>query len=573
MNGEEDTAEYWLYPSDSISDDAALDTLAEVYAKVEEYTRTYVWTRDKFNLKVEHLPYSPDRDGIASWCLAGKTYYGENVMDEWFIVSLLVEITKTFTGLVARIIDTDGEILLIQAADSLPAWAGEPDLASGRVYLHQGRVHLLPVCRDPASVSPIPGVTPPPPVCARVVTSYPSLSLASDKVQAAIRDKLGGMPGPGSQGVADNHHVTNVMLPRAVVTLLSRDVGFLSRIVTAVNERDPIDMRRARSMTLVRPEGMTRSSVRFSRCLYAMVTSTKVTPARASGWDIGQDKEKTLGFKLCLGLEILLARKKRDAATPEQSLKENKEWGKFLGRLKASNYFRGEMEGSHVYKKLEQDAMTFFLESIEEHTMETNINEAFQDCLNTPSEQSSIANSPVIGPPVDSEDSEQWLEMTPEMLDSMLEAQFGISKEKSEAQNIPDEVNKFLNKVSDMAGVEHEQDGIKFDPENLVDSMKKLLSDMNKEGGTKLFDSDEDGDSEDDDDEGTEDHVMQDYMAKLGEEIPKDTDDLDKPLDIDSNVLSNLLQSYSEELGHGPVSSLFQSMRVNPGRKDTSQKS
>ena len=96
---------------------------------------------------------------------------------------------------------------------------------------------------------------------------------------------------------------------------------------------------------------------------------------------------------------------------------------------------------------------------------------------------------------------------------------------------------------------------------------------MNKEGGTKLFDSDEDGDSEDDDDEGTEDHVMQDYMAKLGEEIPKDTDDLDKPLDIDSNVLSNLLQSYSEELGHGPVSSLFQSMRVNPGRKDITQKS
>ena len=45
-------------------------------------------------------------------------------------------------------------------------------------------------------------------------------------------------------------------------------------------------------------------------------------------------------------------------------------------------------------------------------------------------------------------------------------------------------------------------------------------------------------------------------------------DDLDKPLDIDQNVLSNLLQSYSEELGHGPVSSLFQSMKVNPGRKD-----
>ena len=572
-DSEEDTAEYWLYPTDLVAEEAALDTLAEVYSKVEEFTRNYVWTRDKFNLKVEHLPYSPDRDGIPCWCLSGKTYYGENVMDEWFIVSLLMEITKTFTSLVARIIDTDGEILLIQAADSLPAWAGEPDLASGRVYLHQGRVHLLPVCSDPASVTPIPGVTPPPPVCARVIASYPSLSLASDQVQAAIRDKLSGMPGPKSRGVSDNHHVTNVMIPRAVATLLSRDVSFLSRIVTAVNERDPIDMRKARSMTRVRPEVMTRSSVRFSRCLYAMVTSTKVTPARASGWDIGQDKEKSLGFKLCLGLEILLARKKRHSETPVESLKENKEWVKFLERLRANNYFRGEMEGSQVYKKLEQDAMKFFSESLEENTKEMNIDEAFHECLNNPPDSTSdSAKSAVIGPPVDKEDSEQWLEMTPEILDSMLEAQFGISKEKSEAQNIPDEVNKFLNKVSDMAGVEHEQDGIKFDPENLVDSMKKLMSEMDKESGSKLFDSDEDEDS-DEDDLGTEDHVMQDYMAKLGEEIPKDTDDLDKPLDIDSNVLSNLLQSYSEELGHGPVSSLFQSMRVNPGRKDTVQQS
>ena len=567
MNGEEDTAEYWLYPTTLLPEEAAVDTLAEVYAKVEEFTRNYVWTRDKFNLKVEHLPYSPDKDGISCWCLSGKTYYGENVMDEWFIVSLLVEITKTFAGLVVRIIDTDGEILLIQAAESLPTWAGEPDLASGRAYLHQGRVHLLPVCGDPGSVTPIPGVTPPPPMCARVVTAYPSLSLASDKVQAAIRDKLSGMPGTQSRGVRDNHHVTNVTLPQAVVTLLSRDVGFLSRIVTAVNERDPIDMRRARSMTKVRPEVMTRCSVRFSRCLYAMLSGTKVTPARASGWDIGQDKEKSLGFKLCLGLEILTARKKRDCGTSEQSMKENKEWVKFLGRLKAKNYFRGEMEGSLVYKKLEQDALKFFSESIEENTIEMNIDDAFQECVNTPS-PCDLAKSAVIGPPVASDDSEQWLEMTPEMLDSMLEAQFGISKEKTEAQNIPEEVNKFLNKVSDMAGVEHEQDGIKFDPENLVDSMKKLMSDMEKEGGSKLFESDEDDDS-DVDEEGVEDHAMQDYMAKLGEEIPKDTDDLDRPLDIDSNVLSNLLQSYSEELGHGPVSSLFQSMRVNPGKKET----
>ena len=77
-------------------------------------------------------------------------------------------------------------------------------------------------------------------------------------------------------------------------------------------------------------------------------------------------------------------------------------------------------------------------------------------------------------------------------------------------------------------------------------------------------------DSESDDsDDGIEDPIMMDYLSKLDSEVPKEEDDINRPLDIDQNVLSNLLQSYSEELGHGPVSSLFQSMRVNPGRKDT----
>ena len=89
MNGEEDTVEYWLYPI-GVASEAALDTLALVYAKIEEYTRNYVWTRDKFNLKVESLPPYTRKKDDTSWCLSGKTYYGENVMDEWFIVSLLI---------------------------------------------------------------------------------------------------------------------------------------------------------------------------------------------------------------------------------------------------------------------------------------------------------------------------------------------------------------------------------------------------------------------------------------------------------------------------------------------------
>merc|ERR1711915_914023 len=132
------------------------------------------------------------------------------------------------------------------------------------------------------------------------------------------------------------------------------------------------------------------------------------------------------------------------------------------------------------------------------------------------------------------------------------------------SQNIPEEVNKFLNKISDMTGVEHDQDEIKFEADNLVSSMKKLLADMNQESKTPLFESDED--DSDMSDEGEDDPIMREYMSELKTELPTE-DDLDKPLNVDANILSNLLQSYSEELGHGPASSLFQSMKINPGKK------
>merc|ERR1719153_398221 len=69
------------------------------------------------------------KDEGDAWHLAGKTEYGDNVLDEWFVVSLLKHVTVEVPSLVARITDNDGEILLIEAASVLPCWAGEPSVA------------------------------------------------------------------------------------------------------------------------------------------------------------------------------------------------------------------------------------------------------------------------------------------------------------------------------------------------------------------------------------------------------------------------------------------------------------
>lgn len=66
--------------------------------------------------------------------LYGITFYGDNIEDEWFIVYLLQEISKSVTDLVVRVVDSDGEFLLIEAADYLPSWAN-PERCEKRVSI------------------------------------------------------------------------------------------------------------------------------------------------------------------------------------------------------------------------------------------------------------------------------------------------------------------------------------------------------------------------------------------------------------------------------------------------------
>lgn len=64
--------------------------------------------------------------------LYGISYFGDNIQDEWFIVSLLFHLTREVSGLIIRTCDSDGEFLLIEAAENLPQWAN-PETCEQRV--------------------------------------------------------------------------------------------------------------------------------------------------------------------------------------------------------------------------------------------------------------------------------------------------------------------------------------------------------------------------------------------------------------------------------------------------------
>lgn len=66
--------------------------------------------------------------------LYGISYVGDNIQDEWFIVSLLFHLTREILGLVVRCCDSDGEFLLIEAAEHLPEWAN-PEVCEQRVSI------------------------------------------------------------------------------------------------------------------------------------------------------------------------------------------------------------------------------------------------------------------------------------------------------------------------------------------------------------------------------------------------------------------------------------------------------
>lgn len=64
--------------------------------------------------------------------LHGLTNYGDSIEDEWLIVYILRQLSNQFSNLWIKVVDTDGEFLLIEAANALPRWLN-PEIADNRV--------------------------------------------------------------------------------------------------------------------------------------------------------------------------------------------------------------------------------------------------------------------------------------------------------------------------------------------------------------------------------------------------------------------------------------------------------
>ena len=135
---EDDTVRYEVHPLD----DSDIDQLqATVTRRLNEWSDKHAW-RDAgapcYNLK-----------GCKAHLAAQITI--SDLDDEWLLVSLLAELTR-IQRVACRETDSDGEFLLVDAADHLPDWL-EPESAVGRTWLVGGAVAV--VLHEPGGPLPL----------------------------------------------------------------------------------------------------------------------------------------------------------------------------------------------------------------------------------------------------------------------------------------------------------------------------------------------------------------------------------------------------------------------------------
>ncbi|KAL2203639.1 SGT1-domain-containing protein [Sarocladium strictum] len=268
----------------------------------QDLTKDYIWQREDFNLELK-------TEGGLTY-LYGITDYGDAVEDEWLIVYIIRELSRTHTSLWARIADADGEFLLVEAANVLPRWIS-PEIDRNRVWIHDGQLRIIPIDEESAPKTENLSLSH---AINFIMTKSPSL-VHSSFVEEEAFYRLGKYPAQ----IADSIHHSMVTIPRRLAFVIHSVPRAIAAAVEAFYLRDPISLKPilAASGSLVFPPvDMVTVSVRFSKVLFAQLRSQRFnTPPM---WESAMKKNEgpgnevalarlETGMKLTCGFEMLAA--------------------------------------------------------------------------------------------------------------------------------------------------------------------------------------------------------------------------------------------------------------------------
>lgn len=377
------------------------------------------------------------------------------------------------------------------------------------------------------------------------IRQNPQLYKSSDAIIECIKQRF------ADSKPEQSVHRTTVYLPVAAAWILKNDPQIISAAIRAFCNRDTIDMKSCRAMKHFPPEMRVYTQIKFTRCLYAMLTYQNYNPDKRIGWNIPHKNHQTykahnLGMKIACGLEILASQAHGDG----DDVDGEKNWHIFLDRLKKNGYFGDDIEHSKGYCQRLEKAKEYFKIFSENHTSHTitiaqEINKQLRNLDLTNESFDDQQQYDASG-----DDTDNWLNISPDDLDKMLAQRYGIKKtlrtedggnDLDEACDLGENLEKFLNQKSEFDGVDYRpifsqpankvktvnENAIDFNPDAFQNHLKEMLDFVIPEDD---FDSHSDSMSDFDDDaidRNIQSLLSGEAKTANGQSTSKDDDDDD----------------------------------------------
>ncbi|KAG8742893.1 hypothetical protein FRC12_015236 [Ceratobasidium sp. 428] len=497
----EDTLEYSLYPRSSTHVPASLRTLILDYV-AGLLPSTFIWHRDSFELNIQYSDSKPPQNSSEelrpmSWVFEGRMRVGDCVDDEWCAVWLLREISVKW-DLVVSVHDSDGEFLLIEAADALEPWI-TPENAENRVWIHKGELHLVPLqhVSDPSTRPPgqIKGELGESLDIQEELAPYLNaedaiglvldekvLTLADERVQQAAWNRVVKYPSALSQHI----HRTKAYVPVDIARVLATNPALVQRAVEAFYTRDNLQLRAAQKMVRFPPKPDALTSVSMTRPAYAQLVGQVFYPPKVFGiWEevegTPERRWRDVGMKVACGFEMMYAESKASIRSLAGDTNESREarmdalhrdsnYTTYIQELENLGYFGRELSGSQKYKERERAAADKYIQ------LRTSDN-ATRPSFAAQVEAALHASTEPFAPSGDlEEDSMDWLNVDESTFDNMLEQRFSrksateqsdLDAEDKLAQEQANRLQELAKKVEGFVEGKGDLEGARFDDDIL----------------------------------------------------------------------------------------------------------
>ncbi|XP_050664379.1 protein ecdysoneless homolog isoform X2 [Leptidea sinapis] len=446
-------------------------------------------------------------------------------------------ISKMHEDLLIHVEDNDGYFLLIEAANHLPSWLN-PESAENRVFIYQNNVHIIPP--DVSDLEKQLSISD----AIQFIFRNPETTKADILIQDSIWNRVKEYP----EKIHNNLHKAIVRVPVDLAAILTLKPYLISPIVNAYCNHDILEEKLFRNVPF---NDCVQVQIIFTKYLYAMLLNSKPVKSFKLFKSIDtNDKKNQLGLKLTCGFKIIENQSTKDIFSSSEYLK-------FLSSLTKNGYFKDNIEGSKDYMQLLEKAKSYF--SNIECPINTQVCHEISDLklldvfVDTKNKVISNSNLDM------SEDDDDWLDVSPEQINNILNTRYGESDNMDESKlkpsnQITSTLADFLKTTSDFEGIERpvedlddENDKIEFDTEEFADCINRFLNIVTSD--TKV-DSDF---SDDFSDEDISQDIDDEVLSRLKTNLKSDND----------SIVENFVDSMKEEGITGPTSNVLKTIGIN----------